>query len=187
MVESPGRLILGLLTGIVFGFLLQKGQAAKYPVILGQLLLRDWRVSKIMGTAVAVGSAGVYALVAMGATHTAVKPMELGGILAGAFCFGVGMAVLGYCPGTTVAAAGEGNRDALAGLAGMLVGAGAFVLVYAPLERFQRTIADWGKVTLPSVSNTSPWPWVLGLALMAAVAYALDRRRRARIEGGVAG
>lgn len=38
MFESPDRLVLGLATGIVFGFFLQKGRVAKYQVILGQLL-----------------------------------------------------------------------------------------------------------------------------------------------------
>jgi hypothetical protein len=43
-VESPVNLALGLLTGIAFGFLLQKGRVAKYQTILGQLLLKDWSV-----------------------------------------------------------------------------------------------------------------------------------------------
>lgn len=48
MFDTPGKLALGLLTGIVFGFLLQKGRAAKFHVIVGQFLLRDWTVVKIM-------------------------------------------------------------------------------------------------------------------------------------------
>ena len=63
MFDSPDKLALGLLTGIVFGFLLQKGRAAKYHVIVGQFLLKDWTVVKIMLTAVILGSVGVYALV----------------------------------------------------------------------------------------------------------------------------
>ena len=59
MFESPDQLLLGLLTGIAFGFLLQKGRVAKYQTILAQLLLKDWTVLKIMMTAVVVGSIGV--------------------------------------------------------------------------------------------------------------------------------
>lgn len=183
MFDSPGKLILGLLTGVVFGFLLQKGQVAKHAVIVGQLLFRDWTVAKIMGTAVAVGTVGtvgVYALVAIGATHIDVKPAELGGALVGALCFGVGMAVLGYCPGTTVAAAGEGQRDAWVALAGMLVGAGVFVLAYPAMTRLQHAVADWGKMTWPTMTHTSPWPWTIGLAAAAIGAYGFELRRRAR-------
>ena len=41
MFDSPEKLIFGLATGIVFGFLLQKGRVAKFDVIVGQLLLKD--------------------------------------------------------------------------------------------------------------------------------------------------
>jgi uncharacterized protein len=178
MFDSPGKLLLGLLTGVVFGILLQKGHVAKHAVIVGQLVFRDWTVAKIMGTAVAVGAVGVHGLVAVGATHLDVKPAELGGILAGAFCFGVGLAVLGYCPGTTVAAAGEGKRDAVAGIAGMLAGAGVFVAAYPAMQRVQHAIADWGKATWPTMTGTSPWPWVIGIALVTALVYAHGRNRR---------
>lgn len=180
MFESPTRLLLGLVTGIVFGVLLQKGHAAKHSVIVGQLVFRDWTVVKIMGTAVAVGAVGMYALVAAGVTQVDVKPAEMGGVLLGALCFGVGLAVLGYCPGTTVAAAGEGKRDAVAGIAGMLVGAGAFVATATRLRGLQRAVADWGKATWPSVTGTSPWLWVVGVAAAAGAVYALDRWRRRR-------
>ncbi len=56
MFDSPEKLLLGLLTGIAFGVLLQKGRVAKFAVIVGQFLLKDWTVVKIMGTAVVVGS-----------------------------------------------------------------------------------------------------------------------------------
>jgi hypothetical protein len=48
--EPLADLLLGLATG--FGFLLQKGQVAKYQTILGQLLLKDWTTFKIMITAI---------------------------------------------------------------------------------------------------------------------------------------
>ena len=98
MFDSPERLLLGLLIGVLFGVLLQKGRVAKFPVIVGQFILKDWTVVKIMGTAVVVGSVGVYALVASGHANLHVKPFLLGGVLLGGVCFGVGMAVFGYCP-----------------------------------------------------------------------------------------
>ena len=61
MFDPAWKLLLGLFTGILFGFLLQKGRAAKFHVIVGQMLLKDWTVLKIMLTAIAVGAIGVYA------------------------------------------------------------------------------------------------------------------------------
>ncbi len=165
MFEAPWKLALGLLTGIAFGFLLQKGRVAKFHVILGQFLLKDYTVVKVMLTAVVVGSVGVYALVELGLAHLHVKPALLGGVLVGGLCFGVGMAVFGYCPGTGVAGCGEGRRDAMIGVLGMLAGAAAFVALWPTLQPVVKGLGDWGQVTLPGATGTSPWLWVGGLAL----------------------
>lgn len=184
MFDSPSKLALGLVTGLVFGFLLQKGRAAKHEVIIGQLLFRNFTVVKIMGTAVAVGAVGVYALVAAGMTTIEVKPAAIGGVLLGAACFGTGLAVLGYCPGTTVAAAGEGKRDAFVGMAGMLAGAVLYVAMFPLIEAVRPRIANFGKVTWPELTATSPWPWVLGIAFVTVALYLYSRAHRAA--GGVA-
>jgi uncharacterized membrane protein YedE/YeeE len=176
MFDEPPKLALGLLTGIVFGFLLQKGRAAKFHVIIGQLLLKDWTVVKIMGTAVIVGAVGVYALVALDRASLHVKPLLLGGVLLGAVCFGIGMAVFGYCPGTSVAACGEGRRDAMGGVLGMLGGAAVYVALYPVLQPTIKGLGDAGEITLPQVTGTSPWPWVVGLAVVGAAALGLLHR-----------
>ena len=176
MFDSPDKLLLGLATGVAFGFLLQKGRVAKFPVIVGQFLLKDWTVVKIMGTAVVVGAAGVFALVAAGHAGLHVKPLLLGGVLSGGVLFGVGLAVLGYCPGTTVAACGEGRRDAVAGLLGMFAGAFAFVAAWPALHPVIKGLGSAGKVTLPDLTGTSPWLWVGGLAALGGVAALAFRR-----------
>ncbi|HBP86772.1 MAG: YeeE/YedE family protein [Nitrospira sp.] len=168
MFESPDRLVLGLATGIVFGFLLQKGRVAKYQVILGQLLLKDWTVLKIMLTAIGVGAIGVYALVALEMANLHIKPMLWGGVLLGGIFFGIGIAIFGYCPGTGVAACGEGRKDAMVGVAGMLAGAGIFVWMYPMWLPIIRDYGDWGKITLSEVIGIPGWVWIL-LVIMIAV------------------
>ena len=59
-------LLWGLAFGILFGFLLQKGGATKYDVIVGQLLLTDFTVLKIMLSAVLIGMIGIYAMKTLG-------------------------------------------------------------------------------------------------------------------------
>jgi len=56
------QLGIGFGTGIFFGFLLQKGGVTNYDVILGQLLLTDFTVVKIMLSAVITGMVGIYLL-----------------------------------------------------------------------------------------------------------------------------
>lgn len=177
MFDSPEHLLLGLLTGIVFGVLLQKGRVAKFPVIVGQFLLKDWTVVKIMGMAVVVGTIGVYALVDAGKAHLHIKPFLLGGVLLGGICFGIGMAVFGYCPGTSVAACGEGQRDAMLGVLGMLSGALGFVVAYPSLQPVIKSLGDMGKITLAGTTGTSPWLWIAVLAGGGIVALILFLNR----------
>ncbi|MCE9565359.1 MAG: YeeE/YedE family protein [Planctomycetes bacterium] len=177
MFDSPERLLLGLVTGIIFGILLQKGQVAKFSVIVGQFTLRDWTVVKIMGTAVVVGSIGVYALVGSGHAHLHIKPFLLGGVLLGGVCFGIGLAVFGYCPGTGVAACGEGKPDAMVGVLGMLAGALAFVSAYPGLQPVIKGLGNMGKLTVPDATGTSPWLWIAGLGVFGVIALMLSSGR----------
>ena len=177
MFEEPGKLLLGLLTGIIFGFLLQKGQVAKFHAILGQLLLKDFTVVKTMATAIAVGTVGVQALVVMGFASYHVVTASLARVLIGGVLFGVGLAVFGLCPGTGVAACGEGRRDAMIGVLGMLAGAAAYVAIYPAFKPLIKTMADFGKVTLPQITSTSVWLWVIGVAVAIAVALSLLERK----------
>jgi hypothetical protein len=173
MFESPDKLLLGFVSGIAFGFLLQKGQAAKYRVIMGQFFLKDWTVAKIMATGVAVGAIGIYAMHERGMVHLEIKPAALGGVVIGAILFGIGLSIFGLCPGTSVAGCGEGRRDAMLGVLGMFFGAGAYVLGYEKLQPLVMAFGDLGKVTLPELTQTSPWLWIAPLALCLALIFAI--------------
>ena len=168
-VEPARDLVLGLLTGIVFGFLLQKGRVAKYQTILAQLLLKDWTVFKIMLTAIVTGAIGVYFLIETGNTKLDVWPLQPAAMLLGAVFFGIGLALIGYCPGTGMAGAGEGSRDAMVGVLGMLTGAGIFVVGFDDLEPVALALGDWGKVTIPQLLSISPWPVIAGMTVVVTV------------------
>lgn len=183
MVDAPEKLALGFLTGVIFGFLLQKGRVAKYEVIVGQFLFTDWTVVKTMGTAVVVGSVGVYALVSTDLASLHIRPLLFGGVIVGAVCFGIGMATLGYCPGTSVAGCGEGRRDAMVGVLGMFTGASLFILFFPKLQPVINGLGDGGKVTLPELTSTSPWLWVSALVIGGLVAFAITNLRSNRLSG----
>lgn len=146
-LESSGKCLLGLLPGAAFGALLRRGRVSRYEVIEAQLRGRDSRVVKTMATAALVAGLGVSALARRGLTTKDIKPMKVGGVLGGAALFGTGLAVAGYCPGTSLAAVGEGKRDALAVVLGMCAGAVAFVAAY-PRLRPLIDAGDLGKRTL---------------------------------------
>ena len=115
--HRPSQLLIGFVIGIFFGFFLQKAQVTQYEAIFGQLLLIDFTVLKVMLTAIIVGMAGIYSMLAIGLVKVGIKPGSWGSSGIGGIIFGVGLAILGYCPGTSAGAAGQGSLDALVGAA----------------------------------------------------------------------
>jgi uncharacterized membrane protein YedE/YeeE len=178
---APGVLLAGALTGLVFGFLLQKGGVTRYGVILGQLLLVDFAVLKVMLTAIVVGGVGIYGMRAAGLdVPLDVKGAALLGNAIGGAIFGAGMALLGYCPGTGVAALGDGSRHAGFGVLGMLLGAALYAEAHPWAQAHLLGVADLGKATLPSATGLSPWWFLVGLAAVAAAGFAALERRQHR-------
>ena len=152
--------------GFIFGFLLQKGGVAKYDVIMGQLLLKDFTVIKIMLTAIVVGMIGIYLMKGMGLVQLHPKPGSVGMTVVGGLIFGIGFALLGYCPGTISAAIGQGNLDALlGGLIGIIIGSGIFAHLYPKLEGFLKK--GWfGEITFPEYLKVNPWIVIIPLCLL---------------------
>jgi len=164
------QLCLGLLMGIVFGFLLQKGGVTRYDVIIGQLLLTDFTVVKIMLTAVATGMLGVYLLRSAGIAQLHPKHGTLGSSVIGGLIFGIGFATLGYCPGTVAGAAGQGSLDALfGGVTGILIGTGIFAAIYPKLQKPILDKGNFGEVTLPQLFKVNPWVIVIPVVVLLII------------------
>jgi len=181
---SPGDIAMGVLTGLVFGFLLQRAHVTRYSTIVGQFLLKDFTVLKVMGTAIIVGAIGIYGMRAMGMEFPMhVKPATLLANTLGGLIFGVGMVVLGYCPGTGVAAIGDGSRHAIPGLAGMIVGAAIYAEMFPWIRRVILPVGDMGNITLPDVTGLPAWLLIGVLMVMAVAGFLalelLSRRRSA--------
>ena len=174
---NPTTILMGGVTGFLFGFLLQKGGVTRFSVIVGQFLLKDFTVLKIMLTAIVVGSVGIYGMRALGFDiDLHIKAPALLGNALGGLIFGAGMAVLGYCPGTAVAAIGEGSRHAVPGVIGMIVGAGLYAEVYPWVKANILNIGNIGKATLPSMTGWSAWWFILALFVLAMGIFNLIAR-----------
>lgn len=150
-------LINGLITGILFGFFLQKGRVVRFDKQMGALRLMDMTIVKFMFSAILVGMIGVQMLFAAEIAKPAILPTNLGANIIGGLIFGVGWGFLGYCPGTSFGALGEGRIDALWGILGMLVGAALFAEIFPTISN---TILTWGRegsITIPQILGINDW------------------------------
>lgn len=142
--------LFALLTGVAMGFLIQRVRASSPAVILQNLRLENLSIIKFMATTIAVGMIAVYTLNLFipDLLHFDIKPTYLVGVLLGGLIFGVGFGLGGYCPGTCVVGIGEGRRDAWFALAGGVVGALVFTLVYTTAIAPIVQLMDFGKLTV---------------------------------------
>ncbi|MGE3993595.1 YeeE/YedE thiosulfate transporter family protein [Pseudorhodoplanes sp.] len=175
-VTGTPLLILAVVFGAVFGFLLHRGRVADYNTIVRQFLFEDFTVLKIMMTAIVVGGIGIFALVQLGYAQFHIKPADLLAISLGAAIFGVGMVLYGYCPGTALAAIGAGSIHALVGAAGMLAGGILYALSFDWIKTYILPVGAMGKVQLPQLFGVTAPAVLATLAILAIVIFVLIER-----------
>ncbi|WP_022662029.1 DUF6691 family protein [Paucidesulfovibrio longus] len=166
------QLIYGLATGILFGILLQKARVLRYDKQLGALRLKDMTIVKYMLSAILVAMIGIYLLNDLGMIALKIKGTSLGAQILGGLIFGAGWALLGYCPGTSWGALGEGRYDALWGIFGGWAGSALYAEVYPTMQQSVLPLGDYGKLTLPALFGVNHW---VVIAVLAAAFLGLFR------------
>jgi len=126
--------LLIIVLGFIFGAILQYAKLNKFNTISGVATLDDLTVAKAIAVAVGVGAILLNIEIGLGLAVYHVKPFILGGIILGGLIFGVGMAILGYCPGTLAVSLGEGSTDALLGIIGGLFGGLLYTLILPSIQ-----------------------------------------------------
>ncbi|MFO7859961.1 MAG: YeeE/YedE thiosulfate transporter family protein [Desulfosalsimonas sp.] len=142
---------LGLLSGIAFGFVIQRVGATNPEKMARAHLMIEGGIPRFMLLAVLLSAIGLLGLDASGVGRTLIIPTSLVATGIAGLLFGIGWGLCGYCPGTTWAAAGEGRMDAVFALLGGLAGTALFAqvheilipLLHAPTNLGQITLADW--------------------------------------------
>ncbi len=147
-------ILLALVIGGLFGFVLDRIGATN-PTIMGRMhALISLGIMKAIILAIGVGSILMFGGQMLGLVdvgHMSVKSAYVG-VFVGGLLLGTGWAVSGYCPGTGLAGAAGGRRDALYFIAGGLLGAAAYMVTYPAIKAtFLMDKIGGGKVTIGTV------------------------------------
>lgn len=132
--------------GVVFGLLISYAGLNKYNTIAGLSVLKDFTVAKTIMMVLGVGGLLLMFEMMGGESVFQVKPLYLIGTTLGGILFGIGMSVLGYCPGTLPISLGQGSLDAFWGIVGGLIGGVLYTVLYPVLMPILGE--DLGKETL---------------------------------------
>ncbi|HRK18421.1 MAG TPA: YeeE/YedE thiosulfate transporter family protein [Hyphomicrobiaceae bacterium] len=176
-------ILIGLASGIVFGFALEKSRVFEPGVILGQMQLRNFIMLKIFLAAVVTGLLALAVLNGLFGIKLHLKPLLFKADIIGGLILGVGIALSGACPGTSMAQAGAGYRDALFVILGGIAGAITYGYLDAPITA---AFAEPGaKVSFDTMLGMPFWlTAVLLAAILVAFLAALERMTSWRTEIG---
>lgn len=170
-------MLLNLFFGFVFGYLLLQARLHRFNTIGGMATLEDLTVAKAILLALGIGTLLISLLIALGVASFSIRPLVMGPLALGGLIFGVGMAILGYCPGTMVISAGEGSLDAVTGIFGGI--AGGVVYYYAEPLLTPLMGSSFGNISLFSmVGSFNLVYWLLAVLLsgvLIATAFLLHR------------
>jgi len=184
----PTEMLVAVAVGIGFGFALERAGFGRADNLVSTFYGRDFRVVRVMFSAIVTAMLGVYfldlagilPLSSIGILDTYLAAQVVGGLL-----IGVGFIVGGYCPGTSIVAAVSGKVDALLFIGGIVVGSAVYTLAAGTMAPLAGAGAK-GRVLLHEWLGVSSGVAVLGVALFAVAFFWLARRIEAAVNRAVA-
>lgn len=174
------NILLGLLTGLAFGVVLQRGRVCFNSAFRDLRLMNDNFMFKAALLAVALETIAFLAMAQLGWIHLNPKPLNWVGVIIGGYVFGLGMVLAGGCASGTTYRIGEGNTTSW--LAGLFFAIFALATQSGFLSPIMNVINGWTiKVssnsalylgdktgpTLATLLNISPW--IAGLVFAALI------------------
>ena len=123
-------MVLAFIAGLIFSYLAYKSNLFCSDQILSVGILKNYEAVQILLFALSVSSLAFFIEYSLGGAVINVKLFYLVGVVVGGLLFGVGVGMLGYCPGTLEMAIGYGSIDAVFGFIGGLTAGYFYTLIY---------------------------------------------------------
>lgn len=161
-------ILIVIAIGIVFGLLISYAGLNKYNTIAGLSVLKDFTVAKTIMLVLGIGSVLFTIELMTGNAVFHVKPLFLIGTALGGVLFGIGMSILGYCPGTLPISLGQGSLDAFWGIAGGIAGGVLYTILYPVILPVLGD--DLGAITLFTLLGNQITPLYIAIVLSISLA-----------------
>lgn len=177
-MSNTAQLVAAIIIGAGFGFVLERAGFGRADNLASIFYGRDFRVMRVMFTAIVTAMIGVYFLDLVGfmpigdigLLPTYLLPQLVGGLMLGA-----GFIIGGYCPGTSLVATMSGKVDAMFFVGGIFLGSSMVTLAYDSIAGFHGSSA-MGRILLHEWMGIPSGVVVVIVALFAVGAlYAVGR------------
>ncbi len=169
IVSAAWDNIFAVFLGMGFGFALESSGFSSSRKIIGTFFGYDFVVVKVFFTAAIVSSLGLLYLSYMGLVDYSllyIMPTFLASAILGGIIMGIGFAMGGFCPGTSLCAAAVGRIDGLVFFGGMFIGVFLFSESFPLFENMYYS-GSMGAKMINSVFGISPELFTFFLVLMA--------------------
>jgi uncharacterized membrane protein YedE/YeeE len=169
-------LIPGLIIGIIFGFVLQRGRFCMNSAFRDIILLKEYKLAKSVALAILVSMLGFSIMSFAGIITLNPKQFAWGGNIVGGLIFGVGMVLAAGCASGTTYRVGEGMMGSLIALLGFA--GGAYFTKFGALNPIAKALQDNTKITnldgsaLTLFGDLTPiFMLIIGIVGIALIAY----------------
>jgi len=174
LISEPTNLLIALLIGIGFGFLLEGAGFTNARKLAGVFYGYDFVVLKVFFSAALTAAIGLflmnnYGLINLDLTFypsTYWIPTLVGGII-----MGLGFILGGFCPGTSICAAATGKIDALVFVGGVFLGILGYGFTFELLFADLRASGKLGRVNIAELLGLSDGVFILLVTIVAIIAF----------------
>lgn len=173
LISEELNLIVALLIGIAFGFILEQAGFSSSRKLAGVFYGYDFTVLRVFFTAGITAMSGVIILGYLGWLDTDfmyVNPTFLQAANLGGVIMGFGFIIGGYCPGTSIAGMAIGKIDAMAFVGGGLIGVFLYAELYPWFEGITNASA-LGNIRIFNTIGITQGLFAFALIAVAVVAF----------------
>jgi hypothetical protein len=161
--------LIAVLLGMGFGFALESSGFSSSRKIIGTFFAYDFVVVKVFFTAAIFASLGLLYLSYLGLLDFStlyIQPTFMTSAIVGGIIMGIGFAMGGFCPGTSLCATAVGRIDGLVFFGGMFIGVFIFSELFPLFENMFYSGSQGAKM-INTVFGISPELFTFFLILAA--------------------